>query len=131
MSNAITVRLSNRQIKRDYIRAVRLLNTTQSAVLYRCVIQTIHRAREAFPHAWGLLDDYELLIVEALEEHHTELDQIVRYTRLTKEKVTELLPDLIERGLVIENKREKAEQARGATTKIYAIGKRVLPKQLT
>lgn len=127
----VVIRLHNAQLKRDYKRAVELLGTSQSAALYRCIIGVIRRAKAEFPHAWSLLNDYEELIIESIEvAQPTTVDQIAKYTRLPKEQITALLPDLIEQGLIVEADRLRSERVHGGpVTKTYSIGKKVQPRQ--
>jgi antitoxin component of RelBE/YafQ-DinJ toxin-antitoxin module len=115
----------DRQVKRDYARACQLLGTTQTGPVFRAILSTIRRAKEHFPQHWGLLSDYEELVIEAIEERHQELDQIVDYSRLPKQHVIELLAALCDRGVIGEGQRSKADQARGAVQKVYILKKRI------
>lgn len=111
----------DRRLKRDYQRACRLLNTTMTGPVYRAILSTISKAREHFPEHWGLLSDYEEIIIEAIEESCWELDQIVNYTRLPRDRVIQIIASLCERGIVGEGKRPQSAVARGAVQRVYVL----------
>lgn len=86
---------------------------------------TVRRAKRDFPHAFGLLNDYESLVVEAIEEKNQELNAIVKYSRLDKEQVVALLAELIDKGVVVQVRRKRGEGAHGATQIVYGLGRKI------
>ncbi len=125
MSKSATVRLNSQVLSREFTRAAALLGTTRSAVLHRCIVMTVRRAKRDFPHAFGLLNDYESLVVEAIEEKNQELNAIVKYSRLDKEQVVALLAELIDKGVVVQVRRKRGEGAHGATQIVYGLGRKI------
>jgi len=68
----------------------------------QAVQATIRRAKNQYPQAFTMLSDDQLLILEAIEEHHSTVLDMQMYARMQKVRVIELLEGLIAAGHVRE-----------------------------
>ena len=111
-------------IKRDFKRTAQLRGRTITELMHRAIRDMIRAAQAEHPHLFNQLSERDELVIEAIEEGHYRVREIVTYTRQSQELVESLLESLLERGLIICTGAKKTDAARGACEKLFRLKER-------